>query len=121
MGKRDEQYTLDGIVEFDEGFFSNSEILKENEFTNQKGQIDKDVGMLKSMTNLPDGRGITGQTGADEVLTQLKTYEAQLPAWNRLQGTDFFKNLSAEAKAMIMRRFFPTPKGYDAITGLSYD
>lgn len=47
MGKRDEQYTLDGIVEFDEGFFSNSEILKENEFTNQKEELKRGKGSQK--------------------------------------------------------------------------
>lgn len=97
-----------------------------DEFSNQRGQSLKDAGMLKEMVEpmhkaLLGETGITGQTGSDEVLTQLKTYEAQLPAWKRLQGTEFFKNLSNDAKAMIMRRFFPTPKGYDAITGLSYD
>jgi len=91
-----------------------------------RAQRDKEYGMLGDMAKSLEDQigykpGISGQTEPYEVLPQLRSYEAQMPAWSRLQATEFFKNLPNEAKAMLLRRFFPNPKGVDAMVGQGYD
>lgn len=47
MGKRDSEYTLEGCVELDEGYFSNSKQLEENEFTGEIEELKRGVGSQK--------------------------------------------------------------------------
>jgi hypothetical protein len=47
MGKRDASYTLEGTVEMDEGYFTNSKSLKESEFTGQSENQKRGVGSQK--------------------------------------------------------------------------
>lgn len=47
MGKRDEEYTLLGSIELDEGYFSNSKPLETNEFTGKTEELKRGVGSQK--------------------------------------------------------------------------
>jgi hypothetical protein len=66
------------------------------------------------------GGAITGQPEPSEKIAQLRDYESRLPAFQTLQQTDFFKSLSPDQQAMIIRRFYPMPAGVDAVTGTRY-
>lgn len=39
MGKRDAEYNLEGDIELDEGYFSNSHVFEENEFTGEERSV----------------------------------------------------------------------------------
>lgn len=47
MGKREDKYTLEGNVELDEGFFSNSKPLEINEFTGETETLKRGKGSQK--------------------------------------------------------------------------
>lgn len=47
MGKREDEYSLDGEVEIDEGFFSNSKSLEINEFTGEQEELKRGKGSQK--------------------------------------------------------------------------
>lgn len=47
MGKRDAEYQLDGFLELDEGYFSNSKPLERNEFTGEQEKLKRGKGSQK--------------------------------------------------------------------------
>jgi hypothetical protein len=47
MGKRDSQYTLEGLTEMDEGYFTNSKQLERNELTGEKEELKRGIGSQK--------------------------------------------------------------------------
>jgi hypothetical protein len=63
----------------------------------------------------------TGQEENYEVLTQIRSYAANLPAWWRLQSSEFWKKLTNDEKATILDGLAPPPKEADAMVGANYN
>lgn len=87
----------------------------------------EDSGLLQDVAKkMLDVKGagssaFTGRQMVGEVIPELVDYESRLPAWKKLQSTEFFKSLPSNIQAMIMRRIFPMPNGVDAMVGQGYD
>ena len=63
----------------------------------------------------------TGQEENYEVLTQIRSYAANLPAWWRLQSSEFWRKLTNDEKATILDGLAPPPKEADAMVGANYN
>lgn len=69
----------------------------------------------------PASKAFTGRGMLGEALPEVRDYASRLPAWTSLVGTDFFKQLPNEVKAMVLRRLNPMPKNVDAVAGVDYN
>lgn len=99
----------------------NSELL--GAAANRSNVRPQDEGMFKQILeqmNKIESGAFTKRQDTGEVVAEVKDYESRLPAWKRLQSTDFFKSLPNEVKAMLLRRLNPLPAGIDAMVGDEY-
>jgi hypothetical protein len=92
--------------------------------TQQFGKPYDDSKTLRELLNTQNSithRAFTMRDDIGEAVPEARDYLSQQPAWHRMEGTEMFQKLSNEAKAMLLRHLMPTPKGYDAISGVDYN
>lgn len=74
-------------------------------------------GMLEQKNQIPSFAN-TMRNEIGEIMPELLDYESRLPSGKGITSTDFWKGLTNEQKALIIRRFQPMPEGVDAMTGV---
>ena len=74
-------------------------------------------GILEQKNQIPSFAN-TKRDSIGEIMPELLDYESRLPAGRGITSTDFWKGLSNEQKALIIRKLQPMPEGVDAMTGV---